>query len=318
MINLRKMFTRIFTVLLLFFYCGNTIFSALRDTLVSKDLHKKGVRRESSYKYTKDRFQEIANSTNSSEQMQLIKELAEMYNKNILDLPSAEPDFILDLCDIVRSIPDISIRFSIIKEILNPLIRRQLIYDNDISNSRWEQDEKLNLSYGKQLYRVFYRTLESKTGKCLDFTLVGRVILDRLGIPNAIIFNETHMFNAYLLSKLGEYRIWDVTWGILGSPLLNDDKAFFPSIQSIVSPPKDSYLDKNFNKTSNIYGVMIPYKLYNEKYSKTLYQPQSYFEINFNDSTKRRELSVTIDGKRVPGDVSSKSLLSLWHHIRTS
>ena len=318
MINLRKMFTRIFTVLLLFFYCGNTIFSALRDTLVSKNLHKEGVKQESSYKYIKDRFQEIANSTNSSEQMQLIKELAEMYNKNILDLPSAEPHFILDLCDIVRPIPDISIRFSIIKEILNPLIRRQLIYDNDISNSWWYADEKLNLSYGKQLYRVFYRTLESKTGKCLDFTLVGRVILDRLGIPNAIIFNETHIFNAYLLSRLGEYRIWDVTWGILGSPLLADDKAFFPSIQSIVSHPKDSYLDKNFNKTSNIYGIMVPYKLYNKNFLNTLYQPQSYFEINFDDSTKRRELSVTIDGKRVPGETSSKSLLSLWHHIITS
>lgn len=318
MINLRKMFTRIFTVLLLFFYCGNTIFSALRDTLVSKDLHKKGVRRKGSYKYTKDRFQEIADSTNPAEQMQLIKELAEMYNKNILDLPSAEPDFILDLCYIVRPIPDISIRFSIIKEILNPLIRRQLIYDNDISNSRWEQDKKLNLSYGKQLYRVFYRTLKSKTGMCFDFALVGRVILDILGIPNTIIFNETHIFNAYLLGRLGEYRIWDVTWGILGSPLLADDKAFFPSIQSIVSPPKDSYLDKNFNQTSRITGVMIPYKLYNENFLKTLYQPQSYFEINFDYSTNRRELSVTIDGKRVPGETSSKSLLSLWHHIITS
>lgn len=117
-------------------------------------------------------------------------------------------------------------------------MNKQLIFDKDKANfwTKKEHDEfdriteHEDITFERKIYCNFFRVLKSKRGVCRNFTSVVKVILDRIGIQNLIVFSDTHIFNAYLLNKESEWRVCDLTWGQNGETayLFPPEERYYP------------------------------------------------------------------------------------------
>lgn len=123
-------------------------------------------------------------------------------------MPSVEPQFILDLCQIISTIQNDEIKLLIFTKILFPLLHKQLIYDEDKANfwTKKEHDEfdRINEyeppTFKRRIYCDFFRVLKSKRGVCRNFTSVIKVIMDRIGIKN-LIFNQEDIWTSFLIAQ---------------------------------------------------------------------------------------------------------------------
>ena len=230
-------------------------------------------------------------------------------------MPSAEPQFILDLCQIISTIQNDEIKLLIFTKILFPLLHKQLIYDEDKANfwTKKEHDEfdRINKyespTFKRKIYCDFFRVLKSKRGVCRNFTSVIKVIMDRIGIKNLIVYSQTHIFNAYLLNKESDWRVCDLTWGQNGETayLFPPAERYFPLSTAYFQPR--GYLDCFFNCTEPIKIVAVSPKEYYRLYDQVIEYPNSYLQINFNPIHKRRKTTIILNNS-TPKSASSDDI----------
>ena len=313
---LKKILSNLLTIITIFLWCGTTAFAYIPSPLAPYGSHKKGINQDRYFDYLKHKIQEIANSKDPNYQKNEIEYLFKKYTTYNHPMPSVEPQFILDLCKIISKISNDEIKLLIFTRVLFPLMHKQLIYDLDKANfwSNREHDEfdRINEydapTFKRRIYCDFFRVLKSKRGVCRNFTSVIKVILDRIGIQNLLIFSETHIFNAYLLNKESEWRICDLTWGQNGEA----DYLFPPEERhsycaTAYYKPK-GYLDCFFKCTEDITVVFVDPKDYFKLYDQVIYRPDSFLKIKFNPTQKKRKTTIISHGNTISKSISGEDI----------
>ena len=313
MSQIKKILLTINTIL---FFFVNTAFAFIPSPLAPVGSHRQGYKSQRCFDYLQNNIQKIADLNDQKDQKKKIEKLSKKYVRYNAPMPSVEPQFILDLCNIITTIQDDEIKGLIFTKILFPLLHKQLIYDKDKADfwSKREHDEfdRINEysapTFKRRIYCDFFRVLKSKRGVCRNFTSVIKVIMDRIKIKNLIVHTEDHIFNAYLLNKESEWRVCDLTRGQNGETayLFPPEERYFPQSTTCFQP--EGYLDTSFSSTDPITVVAIEPKYYHRLYSQVIDYPDSYLQINFNPAHKKRETKIILKGDTTPKSASSNDV----------
>lgn len=294
-----KKFRKIFINLLiitLFSCLGGVIFAHPTKPLAG-DYHRQGSTREEYYNRLENEVKEIANSDSPDNQKQRIQEIFVEYVYRGRQMPSVEPEFILELCSIISRISNPEIRLLIFTKILFPLLHMQLIYDETKANfwSHREIERGDNYTFSQRIWCDLYRALKSKRGVCRNFTSVVKVILDKIKIQNILVYSGDHIFNAYLFNEDLQWKVCDLTCGITGE---NID--LFPSSEGA---NQRSYLDL----FTSIHVIPVGHDDYRRPYKHVVYCPSAYLQVNFDLAQNRRTIVAVInDGptfRKFPRDI---------------
>ncbi len=314
----KKIFIATLYAFALLFFFKWTVFAKKPYPLAPWYMHDSGVTELQDYCYLKNKIKKIVNIQNEDIQMQKIQKLSDKYMYDKINMPSVEPQFILDLCNIVAPIQSTSVKVKIVEKIFFQLLYRQLIYDNNKANF-WTRKENLKLfksnqdavpTFERRIYCDFFRVLTSKRGVCRNYVNVMKVIFDKLNITNFLIYSDKHIFNAYLDKEI---KSCDLTYGDISYYLMPPDERFAPPSKNQNIAPK-AYIDKYYKIKEKVSGVFIPYKSYNTKdYKQAVDSPESYFKFIYNPLKKRRELKIVINNCIKLGKASSQDILDLYN-----